>query len=231
MSITIDYYSDVLCIWGYSAKIKIDEMKKDFGQQININYRYTPLFVDMHAMLEKNWAEKGGLQAYNKMMHKLNAMFPYVEIHPQIGLQNLPHSSASCHQFLKAIDLLEQRGEIQSTDTENTLLEQIDWLIRLGYFRDAQDVSQQSILLSYAEQLNIPGKAIETLLDNGEAMAALASCTSDDKQKLIEGSPSFVLNEGRQKLYGNIGYNIIASNIRALLEHDDNTNINQPTWY
>lgn len=227
MSLTIDYYSDVLCIWAYSVKIKIDEMKKQFGDQIAINYRYSPLFVDMHAMLEKNWADKGGLQAYNKMMHKLNGMFPYVEIHPDIGLQNLPHSSASCHLFLKAINLLEQRGEIQSNDSQNTLLEQADWLIRLGYFRDAQDVSQQSVLMSYAEQLTIPSTAIENLLTNGEAMAALASCTTDDKQKLIEGSPSFVLNEGRQKLYGNIGYHIIDANIRALLEKPED----KPAWY
>jgi predicted DsbA family dithiol-disulfide isomerase len=227
MSLTITYYSDVLCIWAYSAKIKIDEMKKQFGNKIALEYRYTPLFVNMHSMLEKNWADKGGLQGYNKMMHKLSGMFPYVEIHPEIGLKNLPHSSASCHQFLKAINLLEQRGEIKSDDAQNTLLEQADWQIRLGYFRDAQDVSQTSQLMSIAEQLKIPGNSIETLLSNGEAMAALASCTTDDKQKLIEGSPSFVLNEGRQKLYGNIGYHIIEANISALLETPED----KPVWY
>ncbi len=227
MSLTITYYSDVLCIWGYSAKIKIDEMKKQFGDKIALEYRYTPLFVDMHSMLEKNWAEKGGLQGYNQMMHKLNGMFPYVEIHPEIGLKNLPRSSASCHQFLKAIDLLEQRGEIKSNDATNTLLEQADWQIRLGYFRDAQDVSQTNKLMSIAEDLKIPSNSIETLLTNGEAMAALASCTTNDKQKLIEGSPSFVLNEGRQKLYGNIGYHIIEANIQALLETPED----KPSWY
>ncbi|MCU7818020.1 MAG: DsbA family protein [gamma proteobacterium symbiont of Lucinoma myriamae] len=227
MSLTIDYYSDVLCIWCYSTKIKIDEMKHQFGEQISINYQYTPLFVDMHAMLEKNWADKGGLQGYNKMMHKLNAMFPYVEIHPEIGLTNLPRSSASCHQFLKAIDIMEKRNEIQSTDPKNTLLEQADWLIRLAYFRDALDVSKNSTLMSIAEQLNIPLPPLEALLTNGEAMAALASCTTDDKQKLIEGCPSYILNEGRQKLYGNIGYQVIEANIRALLEKPEN----KPVWY
>lgn len=228
MSLTITYYSDVLCIWGYSAKIKIDEMKKQFGDKIALEYRYTPLFVDMHAMLEKIWADKGGLQGYNKMMHKLNSgMFPYVEIHPEIGLKNLPHSSASCHQFLKAIDILEKRGDIKSDDAQNTLVEQVDWQIRLGYFRDAEDVSQTTKLMSIAEQLTISLSPIETLLSSGEAMAALASCTTDDKQKLIEGSPSFVLNEGRQKLYGNVGYHIIESNIKALLAPPEN----KPVWF
>ena len=227
MSLSVDYYSDVLCIWAYAAKIKIDEIKKQFNDQVSINYLYTPLFADMHGMLNRNWNEKGGLQGYNKMMHKLNGMFPYVEVHPEIGLKNLPRSSSSCHQFIKAVALLEQRGEIQSDDPLNSLLEQTDWLIRLGYFRDAQDVSQQNILMSYAEQLNLPVAKLETLLSNGEAMAALASDTDNDKQKLIEGSPTFVLNEGRQKLYGNIGYHVIKANIRALLEKPED----KPAWY
>jgi hypothetical protein len=33
----------------------------------------------------------------------------------------------------------------------------------------------------------------------------------------IEGSPSFVLNEGRQKLYGNVGFHLIEANIQELL--------------
>lgn len=227
MSLEIDYYSDVLCIWAYSAKIKIDEIKKQFGNQVHINYRYTPLFVDMHAMLEKNWAEKGGLQGYNKMMHKLNGMFPYVEVHPEIGLKNLPYSSACCHHFIKAVDILEQREEIQSQDKDNSLLEQIDWRIRLGYFRDAEDISQLKVMMSYAEQLNIPTNKLESVLNSGEAMAALSACTTDDKQATIDGSPSFVLNEGRQKLYGNIGYHIIATNIKALLDKPED----KPSWY
>jgi hypothetical protein len=33
----------------------------------------------------------------------------------------------------------------------------------------------------------------------------------------IEGSPSFVLNEGRQKLFGNVGFGILDANIQELL--------------
>jgi len=227
MSISIDYYSDVLCIWSYSTKIKIDEIKKHFADQVCINYRYIPLFSDMHTMLEKNWAEKGGLQGYNKMMHMLNEKFPYVELHPEIGLKNLPHSSSACHLFLKAVSLLEERGEIQSSDRQNTLLEQADWKIRLGYFKQAIDVSRQSVQMEIAEELELPVHKLEELLTNGEAMAALSSCTADDKQKLIEGSPTFILNEGRQRLFGNIGYHIIEANIKSLLEIPEN----KPDWY
>jgi hypothetical protein len=33
----------------------------------------------------------------------------------------------------------------------------------------------------------------------------------------IQGSPSFVLNDGRQILYGNVGFKIIEANIREIL--------------
>ena len=37
------------------------------------------------------------------------------------------------------------------------------------------------------------------------------------KKMRIEGSPSFVLNEGRQKLYGNVGFRLMEANIQELL--------------
>ncbi|WP_198266219.1 DsbA family oxidoreductase [sulfur-oxidizing endosymbiont of Gigantopelta aegis] len=160
-------------------------------------------------------------------MLQLQKKFPHIEVHPEIGLKNLPYSSASCHLFLKSIQLLEQCGEIASSDPQTSLMGQADWLVRLAYFRDALDISNNTQLMRIAEQLNIPRSPIEKLLNNGEGMAALSSCTTNDKQKLIEGSPSFVFNEGRQRLYGNIGYHIIAANIKALLEVPEN----KPSWY
>jgi hypothetical protein len=44
----------------------------------------------------------------------------------------------------------------------------------------------------------------------------------------IEGRPSFVLNEGRQKLYGNVGLRIIEENIQELLRVADG---DQASWW
>ena len=39
-----------------------------------------------------------------------------------------------------------------------------------------------------------------------------------DKEEFnIDGSPTYILNEGRQKLYGNVGYRVIEANIQELL--------------
>ena len=54
-------------------------------------------------------------------------------------------------------------------------------------------------------------------MDDGTAFAGLAGDYETADKMRIEGSPSFVLNEGRQKLYGNIGFRLIEANIKELL--------------
>lgn len=47
--------------------------------------------------------------------------------------------------------------------------------------------------------------------------ASLSADYQDADKARIEGSPTFILNEGRQKLYGNVGFRVIEANIRELL--------------
>ena len=68
-----------------------------------------------------------------------------------------------------------------------------------------------------AEALGVDIDAIETSTHDGTAFARLARDYQDADKMRIEGSPSFVLNEGRQKLYGNVGFRIIEANIQELL--------------
>ena len=56
-------------------------------------------------------------------------------------------------------------------------------------------------------------------LDSGAAQAALHLDTEARDEYLVPGSPTLVFNEGRQRLYGNVGYRIIEANIRELF-HD-----------
>ncbi|MCB1319116.1 MAG: hypothetical protein KDK34_02620, partial [Leptospiraceae bacterium] len=63
-------------------------------------------------------------------------------------------------------------------------------------------------------------------LENGEAMAALMRDTQLCQDQGITGSPTIVLNEGRQKLFGNVGYRVIEANIREILRNPGN----QASW-
>ena len=59
--------------------------------------------------------------------------------------------------------------------------------------------------------------SIERLIRDGTAFAALSSDYQDAVAMGIQGSPSFVLNDGRQKLYGNVGFRVIDANIQQLI--------------
>lgn len=34
--VTIEYFSDVLCIWAYGAQARVDELKRNFGDQVRV---------------------------------------------------------------------------------------------------------------------------------------------------------------------------------------------------
>ena len=57
-------------------------------------------------------------------------------------------------------------------------------------------------------------------------MAALCRDVELRDQFRVEGSPTYIMNEGRQKLYGNLGYKIIEANVQEILHRPEN----QASW-
>ena len=72
-----------------------------------------------------------------------------------------------------------------------------------------------------AEKLQLPLKNIHELIDSGKAFAALFQDDVAKNNYKVPGSPTLVLNEGRQMLYGNVGYRIIDANVRELLHNPE----------
>jgi protein-disulfide isomerase len=57
--------------------------------------------------------------------------------------------------------------------------------------------------------------------------AALSADYKEAENTGVKGSPTMILNEGRQKLFGNVGYRIIEANIQELLREP---NPDQASW-
>jgi len=106
------------------------------------------------------------------------------------------------------------------------LFEEYLWRSRIHFFEQAKNIADQDILFEILEQLDIPRTIIEKYLKKGDAMAALFNDIDIKERHHIEGSPSYLLNEGRQKLYGNVSYNIIAANVQEIIEKPEN----QASW-
>lgn len=158
---------------------------------------------------------------YSRHVQQMAVRFDHIEIHPEIWTRNVPPTSASCHLFLKAIQLLETQGEVSAAPDARfggkSVFEEAVWHCRLGFFRDLQDIADRNIQEVLASDLALPLAAIRGLIDSGAAHAALCADFDAKDRQLVEGSPTFVLNEGRQKLYGNVGYRVIEASIHELL--------------
>jgi predicted DsbA family dithiol-disulfide isomerase len=221
--VTIEIFSDVLCIWAWCAQARIDQLKTDYGEQVVLKHRLIPIFAAARQRVETDWAKKGGYVAFNRHLHELAAGWDHVDLHSDVWLQNVPESSQVAHLYLKALQLLEARGDLLADPLEQfsgrSLFEEYTWRIRSAFFSQARNISSMSTLDAVADRLPIPIDRVHELIDTGAAHAALHQDAEARDSYLVPGSPTLVFNEGRQHLYGNIGYRIIEANIRELL-HD-----------
>jgi len=118
---------------------------------------------------------------------------------------------------MTAVHQLEHQSGVTSGQSAASIFDQVMWSFRCAFFRDCRDISRWDIQCEIAEGLGADVNAIEECIHGGAAFARLAGDYQDADKMRIEGSPSFVLNEGRQKLYGNVGFHVMEANIQELL--------------
>jgi predicted DsbA family dithiol-disulfide isomerase len=216
--IRISYFSDVLCIWAYIAQIRLDELKSTFPTRISIDLHFTPVFGDAHRKLTTRWQDRGGFDGYSHHVQEVAAKFNHISIHPDIWTIDIPHSSTSCHLFLRAIKLLEDKGMVVSKRPQS-LFETATLACREAFFTKLANVADRKIQLEIAKELGLPVNKIKAQIDSGEAYAELSRDFDLVKEHSVTVSPTLIFNDGRQRLNGNVGYRVIEANIRELLHN------------
>jgi len=219
---TLIYFSDMLCVWAYIAQVRIDEVKANFGSQIRIEHRFCPVFSDAHRKITTDWAGRGEFEGFNAHLRHAVSAFPEIDLNPDIWKTVRPSSSMGIHVFLKAAQLAEP-----DTLTGHARLETLMWALRCAFFRDGRDIARRDVQREIGARAGADVDHIDALIQDGRAFAALGSDYRDAEAMAVKGSPTLVLNEGRQKLYGNIGYRIIEANIQELLR---DPNPDQASW-
>ena len=121
-------------------------------------------------------------------------------------------SSANTHLVLKAIELAYSKQH------------SIEFALkfRKAFFVDAQDISNIDVLLTIITQESLDCSLVNQAIANGSAMASLMKDYQQAKTLGLKGSPTYIMNSGRQTLYGNVGYRLLSANINELLNKSKN---------
>jgi predicted DsbA family dithiol-disulfide isomerase len=216
-AIEITYFSDLLCVWAYVSQARIDAVGEKFGDSVRIEHRFCSVFGHTARKIDSNWKQKGGYEGFNAHLRQVAERFPHVAVHPEIWRETRPASSASPHLFMKAVELWDRDAAASRSQAAPGMCEPMMRALRTAFFRDVRDISRRDVQSEIARALGADISGIEAHIHSGMAFAALAADYQDADKMRIEGSPSFVLNEGRQKLYGNVGFHLIEANILELL--------------
>jgi predicted DsbA family dithiol-disulfide isomerase len=210
--VKIEHFSDVLCVWAYFSEPRMAEVMKNFSGEVDVTYRFVSVFGDVPGKIASNWAPKGGYAAFGEHTLQNAAQFPELQMDARIWRDVRPASSLGPHLYLKAIDLCERDGVCAGGTFARALS-----AMRAAFFAQGRDIGLDEIQQAVGEGAGAKAALLAPYLGDGRAAAALMADYKAAEQLHIMGSPTLVLNEGRQKLYGNVGYRIIEANIQELL--------------
>ena len=208
-TLVVDYFSDVLCVWAWIAQQRIDELEEQWGEKIELRHHYINLFGDTASRIEKQWGKRGGYDGFGQ--HVVEAAAPYIAdpLNVDVWTKIRPATSANAHLVIKAT-----RIAGTAADAARMAI-----TIRQSFFSEALDIGSIPVLLDLADDAEFNIEQITEALDDGTASAALMSDYLLANEQDISGSPSWVMNGGRQKLYGNVGYHVLHANVEGLLKN------------
>lgn len=215
--ITIDYFSDVLCVWAYAGQVRLDELQQRFGDDVLVRQRFMTLFGDTETRIGKGWQD-GGYVGFGEHLKTVCEQWEHTHLHPDVWGRCRPRSCTTAHVFLRAVaSCLGLDAEDGGDAASRTLFGALVSNVRVAFFEQAEDVGDLAVLLRLLPPTGVSPASVSEKIADGEAYAALQRDAELMATYGVQGSPTFVFNEGRQLLYGNVGYRIIESNVRELL--------------
>ncbi len=212
--VRIQYFSDILCVWAYISQVRFDELRANFPQEVEVDSRYFHVFGNVERKIAGAWSDRGGIAGYAEHVRQTAAAFEHARVHPEVWVRSTPRSSMPAHLFVGAVRVLEQDETVARGSSARAA-----WALRRAFFEDAADVASRQVLFEVAEAERLPIGAIQAVLDDGRAQAALCEDLELARTQSVRSSPTLIFNEGRQRLTGNVGYRILEANIRELMRN------------
>jgi len=219
-TLKIVHFSDVLCIWAHVGQASLYKLTDEFGDRVQVEVHYCSVFPDSHTKISRTWRDRGGFDGYAEHVKSVAGGAEDLHLHADVWSRVRPKSSASPHLFIKAIELLE--GDSRAPLFADRLSNRAAKDLRHAFFADARDISDWSVQRGIAEGMGVDFEAVRRKIETGEAIAALAADYELAQSQHVQGSPTYILNQGRQILFGNISYGILHANVSELLSEQSN---------
>jgi predicted DsbA family dithiol-disulfide isomerase len=215
------YFSDVLCVWAFFAELRLAAVERNFGERVRVDFRFCSIFGDTRQKIATAWSAKGGYDGFADHLQHAAQQFPEIKLHPDLWRSVRPASSLSPHLYLKAVQLSEAEAGAPGA------FERALRMMREAFFLEGLDIARQDVQREVGRRSDVDNDLVLKLIEDGRAHAALDSDYKEAENLGVKGSPTMILNQGRQKLYGNVGYRIIEANIQELLREP---NADQASW-
>ncbi|WOH37291.1 DsbA family protein [Thalassotalea fonticola] len=210
--LVIDYYTDILCIWAWIAQRRIDELNNQLGDSIEIRYHYMDIFGDVENKMTHQWGKRGKYQGFAEHVKHAASPFDDAIVSDDIWQHVQPTTSANAHLYIKAVELA-----FDANVSSDFALD-----IRKAFYINTLDISNLKVLSALVVEHKLDLEAVQSKIETGQAMAALMNDYKSAKDLALKGSPSYIIDNGRQVLFGNVGFRVLLANVEERLKRPSN---------
>lgn len=210
--IVFEYWSDPLCVWAFVAQDKLDRILAEVGGSLEVRYHIVPVFGSIPwRFREGPWADKG-IAGRVEATARVAREHGHPEVTGRCWAEDCPASSWGPGAAAKAVFALEEAEDVKAGTGAEYL-----GRMRERFFVDGRNVARREVQLELAEQLSIAPDALAARLDDGSALALLWEDERRKQELKIQGSPTYVFDGGRAKLYGNFSFGILQATVQELV--------------
>jgi predicted DsbA family dithiol-disulfide isomerase len=207
------YWTDPLCIWAYVAQSKLVSIVRSSPQPLLPLHRIVCVFGDIEERFETGVWSKTGRQGRAEKTREIAESFGIDNVSGQVWVDDTPSSSWAPAMAIKAVFAAERAGEI-----EEGRAAAYQFGVRRAFFEEDRNVAKREVQLELAEHFSVPRASLERRFEDGSAVAAVARDQDERRALGVRGSPTYVFDDAREMLYGNVPLALIEATVTALCE-------------
>lgn len=210
--LSFSHWTDPLCIWAFVAQDQLDRLVTEYGARLAIDYRVVPVFGSIPWRFKSGPWATGGVEGRVHATEKIARTHGHPEVSGACWQNDCPESSWSPGAAIKAVTALEQAGQVPPGTAGR-----YQQTLRRFFFVDCKNVARRAVQLEAAEATGIAPAQLEARLDDGSALALLWEDYAEKERLKLQGSPTYVFDNGRAMLYGNFSFGVLHATVEELL--------------